>query len=113
MLGVDVVDIERMRAALARSPSLEGRLFSPAESAYCRSARDPVESFAGTMAAKEAIIKALRLGTLAGWAARIEIERDSDGVPRAWVQLDSGRRAVEVSIAHDGGVAIAIALDRP
>lgn len=93
-----------------RSPGIQGRLFSASEIDYCRGARDPAESFAGTVAAKEAVIKALRLGTLAGWASRIEIERDEDNVPNATVHLDSGPRSVEVSIAHDKGVAVAVAL---
>jgi holo-[acyl-carrier protein] synthase len=106
MVGVDVVDIGRLRAALLRTPTLERRLFTVAERTYCRGAPDPVIHFAGTLAAKEAVIKALRLGSLAAWAGRVEIARDAGGAPQARV----GDRAIEVSISHDGPVAVAIAL---
>ncbi|HEX2235707.1 MAG TPA: 4'-phosphopantetheinyl transferase superfamily protein, partial [Actinomycetota bacterium] len=63
MIGVDVVDIERLRAVLERRPRMEERLFTPAERAYCSGRVNPVEHLAGTLAAKEAVIKALRLGS--------------------------------------------------
>ena len=109
MLGVDVVSIERVRLLLESSPGLERRLFTAAERAYCHSQRDPAQSLAGTLAAKEAVIKALRLGPLVAWARRVEITRDSSGTPHALV----GGRGVEVSISHDAGVAVAAALALP
>ncbi|MGI8789575.1 MAG: hypothetical protein ACR2I4_01635, partial [Actinomycetota bacterium] len=60
-------------------------------------------------AAKEAVIKALRLGPLVAWTRRVEIVRDDSGAPSARV----GGRAVEVTISHDGGVAMAAALALP
>ena len=107
MLGVDVVDIARLGAALARVPGLEARLFTPTERAYCAARRDPAVHLAGTLAAKEAVMKALGLRSLPAWARRIEIDR-SAGNPRAEV----GGRAVAISIAHDGPVAVAVALAR-
>lgn len=109
MLGVDVVSIERVRLLLESSPGLEKRLFSAAEQNYCHSQRDPAQSFAGTLAAKEAVIKALHLGPLVAWARRVEITRDDLGAPHALV----GGRGVEVSISHDAGVAVAAALALP
>jgi holo-[acyl-carrier protein] synthase len=106
MVGVDVVDVTRFRDVLARSPGIEKKLFTSSEREHCRASRDPVVHLAGTLAAKEAVIKALRLGSLSTWAARVEITRTSNGVPYARV----GEREVEVSISHDGPVAIAVAL---
>ncbi|CAN5642354.1 holo-ACP synthase [soil metagenome] len=108
-IGIDVVEIERLRSALLRTPSLERRLFTEGERRHCRAASDPVIHLAGTLAAKEAVIKALRLGSLVAWGARIEILRDADGAPRALVQ----DRVVAVSISHDGPVAVAVALVTP
>lgn len=107
-IGIDVVDIERLRAALARSPRLEERLFTKEERLYCHGLADPFSSFAGTLAAKEATIKALRFGSLAGWARLIEIARDDKGVPTA--RVEGVGNEVEISISHDGGVAVAVAL---
>ena len=106
MLGVDVVDVARFRTAVERTPAIESKLFTAAERHYCRSFGDPVVHLAGTLAAKEAVIKALRLGTLAAWGARVEIRRTTDGSPGARV----GGRDVMVSISHDGPVAVAVAL---
>jgi phosphopantetheinyl transferase (holo-ACP synthase) len=75
---------------------------------YCRNKQDPIIHFAGTLAAKEAVIKALRLGPLMAWTSRIEITRDDEGVPRA--RIDGAARPVEISIAHDYPVAVATAL---
>jgi phosphopantetheine--protein transferase-like protein len=104
------VGVERLRQSLAASPRLVERLFTEAERAYCESAADPVVHFAGTLAAKEAVIKALGLGSLTAWARRIEIERDASGAPAAWVTSGEVRTSVNVSISHDAGVAVAVAL---
>lgn len=111
MIGIDAVDIERLRTTLDRSPGLRQRLFTPAEQAYSAARSDPVRHLAGTLAAKEAVIKAARLGPLVAWSRRIEVERDDQGGPRAAIR---GRphRGLDVSISHDGGVAVAIAMYR-
>jgi holo-[acyl-carrier protein] synthase len=115
MVGVDIVDIERLRAMLDDTPGLERRLFTEAERFYCRARRDPVTHLAGTLAAKEAVIKVLRLGPLTAWARRIEIVRDDSGVPSAHVRRGPApvSEIVTVSISHDGGVAVAVALKVP
>jgi holo-[acyl-carrier protein] synthase len=106
VIGVDVVDVARLEQALARTPRLEARLFTPAERAYCRATHNRTQRLAGTLAAKEAVIKALRLGPLAPWVQRIEVRRGPDGVPTAVV----GDTEIAVSISHDGPVAVAVAL---
>lgn len=108
MIGIDVVDVARLAAALERTPSLEARLFTDSERAYCKAKKDPATRFAGTMAAKEAVIKALRLGPLNAWARRIEVTRSHGGEPFARVQGHAG--LIPISISHDGGVAVACAL---
>ena len=108
MLGTDVVDVERLRALLARSPEIESRLFTPGERAYCRGKPDPIVSFAGTLAAKEAVMKASGLGVLPAWARRIEIKRSPAGAPE--VTVASERSNFALSISHDAGVAVAVAL---
>ena len=52
-IGVDVAEISRLEAALARTPALASRLFAESER------RRPVRSLAGYFAAKEALAKAL------------------------------------------------------
>jgi holo-[acyl-carrier protein] synthase len=113
MLGVDVVDIERLRAVLRRTPMVEQRLFTSAERAYFTSKPDPVVHMAGTLAAKEAVMKALSLGGLQAWARRIEVTRETDGAPSVRVEGREAGPPISVSISHDAGVAVAVALRLP
>jgi holo-[acyl-carrier protein] synthase len=112
MVGIDVVDIERLRAVMARSPGVARRLFTDAERAYCDGRSDPSVHYAGTFAAKEAVIKALGLPGLPTWARRVQIVRDGDGPPRADV-VGFDVTGLHVSISHDAGVAVAVALWLP
>lgn len=109
-IGVDVVDVARFATVLERSPRLTERFFTDAERAHCAAARDAVVRFAGTFAAKEAVMKALDLTPAAAWARRIHIVRAASGRPSATVD---GFPPVPVSISHDGGVAMAVALAAP
>jgi len=111
MIGIDAVDIDRLRATLERSPGLRRRLFTTTELGYCASRSDPVRHLAGTLAAKEAVIKAARLGPLVAWSRRIEVDRDGSGVPRATI-VGGIHDPIEISISHDGGTAVAVALRR-
>lgn len=108
MIGIDVVDVDRFRAVLARSPGLERRIFSEKERCYCSSTLDPALHLAGTFAAKEAVVKALSLSSLVANARRIEITRSLSGAPH--VNVDGASRRGSVSISHDGGVAVAVAV---
>lgn len=105
-VGIDVVDIERFRQTLNRSPGLTRRFFTPDEISYCENNGDRVLHLAATFAAKEAVMKAVSLTPAAAMARRIEIVRASTGAPSARVD----GRDVALSISHDGGLAVAIAL---
>ena len=111
-LGIDVVDIPRLRGYLDRTPWLEQRLFTEDERRYCATKPDPVMHLAGTLAAKEAVIKALQLGRLVEWAGRIEIRRHASGAPAAVVRGDGPPTEVEVSISHERDTAVAVAWRR-
>ncbi len=70
-----------MRAALARTPTMADRVFTPAERAYCDERHDPTERYAARFAAKEAVLKAMGLGLGAcGWR-EIEVLRAESGAP--------------------------------
>jgi holo-[acyl-carrier protein] synthase len=63
-IGVDVVDIERMKFALERTPRIRQRLFTEDEIAYCEKFRFAERHYAGRWAAKEAVTKALGCGLI-------------------------------------------------
>jgi holo-[acyl-carrier protein] synthase len=115
-LGIDVCEVSRMEAAMARRGRrfLE-RVFTPAEIAYCERHRDRAERYAGRFAAKEAAMKALGTGWRHGvrWLD-IEIVREPSGKPT--LKLAGATRAIAdrlgvksivVSITHTGGTALA------
>ncbi len=81
-LGVDIVEIARMRAILKRTPSFRTRVFSEAEQAYCDATAAPEIHYATRFAAKEAVVKALGTGFTQGISVRdIEVRRTSKGRP--------------------------------
>ena len=82
-LGVDIVEIERMRAILKRSPAFARRAFSEEEQAYCNATAAPEFHYATRFAAKEAVVKALGTGFSSGIGIKdIEVSLDSKGKPR-------------------------------
>lgn len=109
MIGIDIVDVARFGEVLERAGGLEERLFTKSERAYCDTRGNRTRHLAGTLAAKEAVIKAARLGSLVAWARRIEISRGTDGAPQAAVK-DRRDLEVSLSISHDMGWAAAAAV---
>ena len=115
-VGVDIIEIERVRRALER-PSFRERCFTQAERAYCDSRPNPAQSYAGRFAGKEAVGKALGCGVRFTWK-EIEIV----GRPKPGVHL-SGRTAafaervqagpIDLSMTHSREIAAAIAVVSP
>jgi holo-[acyl-carrier protein] synthase len=115
-IGVDLIEIERIRRALERYPAFRERCFTDAERAYCESRRNPAESYAGRFAGKEAVGKALGFGVARAFAWReVEISgRPKPGVTlhgrvARWAdQVDAGR--VDLSMTHSRELAAAVAV---
>ena len=113
-LGIDIIKIERIAAALRRhGDRFPRRVLTDAEQRYVR---NRPQNFAGRWAAKEAVSKVLGLGVRGvGWRD-IEIARLPTGQPEVRLsgraaaraeQLGMGR--VAVSISHEGDYAVAVA----
>ncbi|MEU7590385.1 holo-ACP synthase [Micromonospora sp. NPDC049230] len=79
--GTDLVDVDDVRALLARQPRFAERHFTPAERAYCLLVRDPAERFAVRFAAKEAVLKAFGTGLSGAGLREIEVVRRQSGQP--------------------------------
>ena len=116
-VGLDVVDIERFRRAVSRTPSLVDRLLTPAERAYCEQARDPTERYAVRFAAKEAVMKALGVGLGAFDWHHVEVVRSGSGQPSLLLTEQAAALAAargvtgwHLSLSHSGTVAQAIAI---
>ena len=115
-VGVDLIEIERIRSALERYPGFRERCFTEAERAYCESRRNPAQHYAGRFAAKEAVGKALGFGVARAFAWRdVEIVgRPKPGVHlhgrlAAWSQR-IGAGGIDVSMTHSRELAQAVAV---
>jgi holo-[acyl-carrier protein] synthase len=117
-VGVDAIEIARVRAALERTPTLLGRLFTEREQAACRTSCGDLRwgGLATRFAAKEAVAKALGTG-IRGFGFRdIEVVTDERGAPAvvlhagaAEVAGRAGVARVLVSLSHAGELALASA----
>jgi holo-[acyl-carrier protein] synthase len=115
-LGTDVVDLERFRGALERTPNLLDRLFTPGERAVAEARRDPVPALAARFAAKEAVMKVLGVGLGAIDWHDVEVVREESGRPRlaitgraAALAAEAGVTTWHLSLSHSDLVAIAVA----
>ena len=113
-VGVDLIEIERIRRSLERYECFKARCFTPAEQAYCDSRRNPAQSYAGRFAAKEAVGKALGFGVARAFAWK---EVEVVGRPKPSVRLSGrlaavaetvGARAIDVSMTHSRELASAV-----
>ena len=111
-VGVDLVDVGRLRATLERYPRrLAARVLSAREAEYCLSRPDPAPHIAARFAAKEAVIKCLG----GGCAFRdIEVVRAMSGFPSITLHGRAadraGGRRVLVSLSHLEHLAAAFAV---
>ena len=112
-VGVDIIEIDRVRRALAR-PGFRERCFTEAEREYCDSRAHPAQSYAARFAGKEAVGKALGFGVPFTWR-EIEIAgRPKPGVSltgrtAAWAErVRAG--AIDLSMTHSKEMAAAVAV---
>ena len=119
--GIDIVDVEKFRAVLARNPGLADELFTKEEREYCLSRRDPSLHFAGRFAAKESYLKALGTGFRGTGIdyvfQEIQIRATNSGKPEivlhGWAAKMAERRKIRhciVSISHASRYAMASVL---
>jgi len=101
-IGTDIVQISRVSL---KDSFLRGVL-SPNELTLFSHEADQASFVAGRFAAKEAFLKALGTGLSGAKMNEIDVVYEEGGRP---VILFQGKR-YPVSIAHDGGYAIAVAL---
>jgi holo-[acyl-carrier protein] synthase len=115
-VGVDLIEIERIRRALDRYPRFRQRCFTEAERAYCESRANPAQSYAGRFAGKEAVGKALDFGVARAFAWR---EIEIAGRPKPSVRLSgrlarwaeqTGAREIDLSMTHSRELANAVAI---
>jgi holo-[acyl-carrier protein] synthase len=117
-VGVDIVGVERVARLVTEHPGAVEALFTPAEQAYCLRKRRRHEHLAGRFAGKEAVLKAVGTGMRRRmhWT-EVEIVSGDGGRPRVELHGEvaeqarrRGIRALDVSISHSDGLALAHAI---
>ncbi len=111
-IGIDVVEIDRIRGVVRRWPSFLERVFTPRERGALKRR---AERMAVRWAAKEALLKALdapRWGLTLGWK-HIEVLNSDSGRPfftlkGEWAKLVRSRHLrLHLSLSHDKERAVA------
>jgi holo-[acyl-carrier protein] synthase len=118
-VGLDLIEIDRVRRALERYPRFRERCFTQAERAYCESRPNPAESYAARFAGKEAVGKAIGFGVARAFAWQdIEIAgRPKPGVTltgrvAAWA-TKVGAPRLDLSMTHSRELAAAVCVSLP
>lgn len=112
-IGVDLVDVERVRGILERHRTFVGRVFTPQEIQYCGQQAAPAECYAARWAAREACRKSLGGIREMRWHD-VHVERASTGAPRLVLEGSSRARMealgvseVMVALTHERRMAAA------
>ncbi|MGZ4269226.1 MAG: holo-ACP synthase [Solirubrobacteraceae bacterium] len=113
MIGLDLLEIDRLERALERRPGLAARLFTDAERAYAGRQARPGQHLAARFCAKEAVSKALAMDVLR--PRDIEVV-GGGGPPSVALHGAVAARAAElgvsvhVSLTHTRTTAAAVAM---
>ncbi len=99
-IGIDLVEIDRIRQIAGRRPSFVTRTFTDAEQAYAALADDPAERLAARFAAKEAVLKVLGTGLGGADFRDIEITKLESGAPVLAVSGRGGALAADLGIGE-------------
>ena len=118
-IGVDIVEIDRVRRALDRYEKLATRLFTAREQEYCSRKICSHRHFALRFAAKEAVLKSMGIGLRGVKWTDIEISHDRLGKPLVSLKGKAAEQAeksgiddilISLSISRDNAVASAVAM---
>jgi holo-[acyl-carrier protein] synthase len=115
-IGMDMVDIERIRASLERyGDSFVSKIFTEHEITYCSAKALPAQHYAARFAAKEAFSKAIATG----WAGAfhwkdVEVVNDEQGKPSfrlyGATAEQFGEKSILVSLTHTDASAAAFVI---
>ncbi len=116
-IGTDLVELERFRTVLERTPGIRTRTFTEGERAYADSKNDPTERYAVRWAAKEAVMKAMGVGLGEVTMSDIEVVRAENGAPSIVLHDTAAAKAAEagitefkITLTHTESMAQAIAV---
>lgn len=116
-IGIDLVELDRFRTTLERTPTIVERLYTDDERAYAGKRNDPTERFAVRFAAKEAVMKAMGVGLGEVGFREIEVVRAESGEPSVVLHGAATERAtalgidrILISMTHSDVSALALVI---
>ncbi|NLV16515.1 MAG: holo-ACP synthase [Syntrophomonadaceae bacterium] len=117
MIGIDLIEIERLKAAMLRTGRFKTRVFTPDEISYCESKANPYQSFAARFAAREAFRKLHPSFTAGIQYHEVEVAVGPEGRPffklhgEALVRVEKLNIGhIDLSLSHAGDYAMAAAV---
>jgi len=126
MIGIDLVETARIKAAEKRTPGFLKKVFTEAELAYCLKHKDPYPRLAARFAAKEAVVKALGSGFRGIDFQDIEVISNALGKPKIQLSNKASSKSlqenldprfkdiasiqIELSLTHTENYGAAVAL---
>jgi len=115
-IGVDVVDVERMKSILSeQGAAFIDRVFTDTEISYCRGKANPEQHFAARFAAKESVSKAMQTG----WSGifrwkDVEVVNEPSGAPKivlySAVAHSLEKSKIHLSLSHTETTVVALAV---
>jgi holo-[acyl-carrier protein] synthase len=118
-IGIDIIEVARIREVLLRTPRFAERVFTQAERDYCDSRGTiSAQHYAARFAAKEAALKALQTGWRGGISWQdVEVASRENGAPYLLLRGEVrkifdqfGATSAHLSISHTSEHAIAQAI---
>ena len=115
-IGVDVVDVQRMKGILGeQGGTFIDRVFTATEIAYCQSKQNPEQHFAARFAAKEAVSKAMQTGWTGIFRWKdVEVVNEPSGAPKIILYHDVAHSLVSstihLSLSHTENTVVALAV---
>ncbi|MEN6325984.1 MAG: holo-ACP synthase [Syntrophomonas sp.] len=114
LVGIDIIDIERIKAVVERTPRFLYRIFTKGELEYCFSKNDPYPSLAVRFAAREAVRKLDPVFTSGILFQDIEVYTHGDGRPELKLHgaalekcRQHGISELSISLSHSKTQAVA------
>lgn len=117
LIGVDIIEIERVKKAVERTPRFLDRIFTNREVDYCMKKANPYPSLAARFAAKEALRKLHPAFIIGVRFHDLEVLPGEDGRPQVYLHGEAERRCriegigeISISLSHSREQAIATAI---
>ncbi len=106
-IGIDIVEVGRVRKAVGKNPAFLKRFFTKDEIAYCWKSKNKFERIAARFAAKEAVIKACGVKGIP--LKKILIVKEKSGKPFVEIKDKRFRNTrFEISLSHTKEYACAV-----